>query len=49
LKYPNYKNDEDLNVHVRVFHVDVKANGETFEELYIMNAFNYILKVTTLD
>jgi hypothetical protein len=31
------------NVHVRVFNVAVRANGETFEE-YISNAFNYTLK-----
>jgi len=33
---------------VKVFHAVFKANGETYEE-YIINAFTYTLKETTLD
>jgi len=43
LKYPYYKKDADVDAHVRVFNVDVKANGETSKE-YIITTFNYTLK-----
>jgi hypothetical protein len=48
LKYQNYKKDVDPNVHVRMFQVVVKANGETLQE-FIINTFNYTLKEMTLD
>ncbi len=48
LKYPYYEKDADLAAHVRVFNVDVRANGKTSKE-YIITAFNYILKETSLD
>jgi hypothetical protein len=38
---------KNLDAHVRVFHVIFWANWETFEELYIINAFNYTLRVMT--
>jgi hypothetical protein len=41
--YPNYKKNVDPDVHVRVFNVTVRTNGETYEE-YIINAFSYTLK-----
>jgi hypothetical protein len=47
-KYPNFKKDDNPNVHVRMFNFVVKANAETFKE-YIINAFNYMLKDTTSD
>jgi hypothetical protein len=44
LKYPNYKKDADLDVHVNVFHSIVKVTRETYEE-YIINAFNYTFRL----
>jgi hypothetical protein len=41
--YPNYKKNVNLDVHVRVFNVTIKTNGETYEE-YIINAFSYALR-----
>jgi len=38
----------DPNVHVTMFNSIVKVNAKTFEE-YIINAFNYTLRDTTLD
>ncbi len=48
LKYPNFKKDVDLDALVRAFNFAMKANVETFEE-YIINAFNYKLRDTTLN
>jgi hypothetical protein len=48
LKYPNYKKDANPNVHVTMFQVAIRVNGETFEE-YIINAFNYTLREMRLD
>jgi hypothetical protein len=48
LKYLNFKKDVDLDAHVKVFNSIVKTNIEISEE-YIVNVFNYMLKVTTLD
>ncbi len=47
-KYPDFKKDDDLDVHVKVFNFVVKANAETSKE-YIINAFNYTLRNTTSD
>jgi len=50
LKYPDFIKDVDANVdvHVRVFDFRMKANAETFEK-YIINAFSYTLRNTTLN
>jgi len=48
LKYPNFKKDDDPDVHVRMFNFVIKSNAKTFEE-YIINAFNYTLRDITLD
>ncbi len=45
-KYPNFKKDVDLDVHVKVFNSIVKANVKAFEE-YIINAFSYMLRDKT--
>jgi hypothetical protein len=42
LKYPDKKN-ANPNVHVTIFHVAIRTNGETSKE-YIINAFNCTLK-----
>jgi hypothetical protein len=47
-KYPHFKKDVDLDVHVKLFNFVAKTNVKTFEE-YIINAFSYTLKDTTLD
>jgi len=46
-KYLDFKKDVDLDVHVRVFNFAIKKNVKTFEE-YIINAFSYMLRDTTL-
>jgi hypothetical protein len=46
LKYLDNKKYANPNVHVKVFNVVVRANGETYEE-YIINAFSYTQKKTT--
>jgi hypothetical protein len=48
LKYPNFKKDVDLNLHVRIFNFAIKANVKTSKE-YNINLFNYMLRDTTLD
>jgi len=48
MKYLDYKEDVDLNAHVKVFQAVIRANGKTFEE-YIINAFSYTLRETTSD
>ncbi len=48
LKYPNFKKNDDLNVHLRVFNFVIKKNVETSKE-YIINVFNYTLRDITLD
>jgi hypothetical protein len=47
LKYPDFKKDVDPDAHVRMFNSKVKANTKTSKE-YIINAFNYMLRNTTL-
>jgi hypothetical protein len=42
LKYPDYKKDADLDVHVKVFQATIKSNGKT-----IINAFSYTFRETT--
>jgi hypothetical protein len=37
-----------MDVHVKVFNFVMKANAKSFEK-YIINAFSYMLKDTTLD
>ncbi len=46
LKYPDFKKDDNVDVHVRVFNFAMKANAKTFEE-YIINAISYTLRDTT--
>jgi hypothetical protein len=43
LDYLKFKNDYNPNVHVWVFKVTVKANGEIIDEK-ITNLFNFTLK-----
>ncbi len=43
LNHPKYKKNFDSNVHVRVFKVAIKANGETIDE-EIANLFNFMLR-----
>jgi hypothetical protein len=45
-RYPNFKKNVNLNVHVRVFNFVEKTNAKTFEE-YTINAFTYTLRDTT--
>ncbi len=42
-KYPNYKKEENLDVHVKVFNATIRTNGETSKKDKI-NAFTYTLK-----
>ncbi len=46
-KYLKYNKDAYLDYHVRIFHVVVRANGETYEK-YVINAFSYTLRKMTL-
>jgi hypothetical protein len=48
LKYLDFKKDVDPNAHVKMFNSTIKANAEISEE-YIINAFNYMLRNTTLN
>ncbi len=48
VKYLDFKNDVDLDVHVRMFNFVIKRNVETFEK-YIINAFSYMLRDMTSD
>jgi hypothetical protein len=48
LKYLDFKKNVDLDVHVRIFSFTMKANIKSFEE-YIINAFGYTLRDTTLN
>ncbi len=48
IKYLDFKKNADPNAHVRVFNSIMKANVKTFEK-YIINAFDYMLKDTTLN
>jgi hypothetical protein len=43
LKYHEYKKDYDMDVHIKVFKVMIKTNGETINE-EIKNMFNFKLK-----
>jgi hypothetical protein len=47
-KYPNFKKDVDPDAHVKVFNYVVIINEKNSEE-YIINAFSYMLRDTTLD
>ncbi len=47
-KYPNFKKDVDLDAHVKVFNYVVKGNAKSSKK-YIINAFSYMLRDTTLD
>jgi hypothetical protein len=42
-KYPNFKKDVDLDVHVTMFNFSIKMNAKTFEK-DIINVFSYILR-----
>jgi hypothetical protein len=42
-KYPNFKKDVDLDVHVKVFNSIVKVNVKTSEK-FIINVFSYTLR-----
>jgi len=44
--YLEYKKDSDSDVHVQVFKVTIKVNGETIDE-EITNLFNFTLKDST--
>jgi hypothetical protein len=48
LKYLDFKKNVDPYAHVRVFNYVVKANAKTFKE-YVINAFKYMIRDTTLD
>ncbi len=48
LKYLDFKKDVDLDAHVRVFYIIMKANVKTCKE-YIINVCSYMLKDTTSD
>ncbi len=48
LKYHSYKKNNNLNVHVWIFKVAIKVNGETIDKK-ITNLFNFMLKDNTLD
>jgi hypothetical protein len=48
LKHFDLKKDANPNAHVRMFNFAVKVNVETSKE-YIINAFSYMLRNTTLD
>jgi hypothetical protein len=43
-----YKKDFNLDVHVRIFKVAIKANNETIDEK-ITNMFNFTLKDNAFD
>jgi len=46
--YHDFKKNVSPNAHVKVFNSVIKTNAKSFEE-YIITAFNYTLKDTTLD
>jgi len=47
-KYPNFKKEIDLYVHVKMFNSIVKTNVETSKE-YIINVFSYMLRDMASD
>jgi len=47
-KYPDFKKDVDLDVHVKVFNSIVKVNVKTSEK-FIINVFSYTLRDITSD
>jgi hypothetical protein len=47
-KYPNFKEDDDPDAHVKVFNYVIKENSKTFKK-YIINVFSYTLRNTTSD
>jgi hypothetical protein len=48
LKYPSFKKDVDLDVHVKMFNSVVKANAKTFDE-YIIIVLSYMLRDMALN
>ncbi len=46
MNHPKYKKNFDLDAHVRVFKVAMKANGEMIDE-EIANLFNFMLRDNT--
>jgi hypothetical protein len=48
LNYLEYMKDFDLDVHVKVFKVAIRANGET-EDVKIVKLFSFTLKDTIYD
>jgi hypothetical protein len=48
VKYLDFKKDDDSDVHGKIFNFVVKTNAKKIEE-YIINAFTYTLRDTTLD
>jgi len=48
LNYPEYVNNFNLDAHVRVFKVAIKANGET-KDVKIVNMFSFTLKDTMFN
>jgi hypothetical protein len=48
IKYPDFKTNDNPDVHVKVFNFVIKANAKTSKE-YIVNAFSYTLRDTALD
>ncbi len=48
LNYPEYVKDFDPDVHVRVFKVAIRVNGE-IEDVEIVNMFSFTLKDIVCD
>jgi hypothetical protein len=48
LNYPNYVLDADLDVHVKVFKVAIKANGE-IDDAKIVNLFSFTFRDIVFD
>jgi hypothetical protein len=48
LNYPPYKKNFDPDVHVRVFKVIIKTNGEMID-VEITNLFNFTMRDNALD
>jgi hypothetical protein len=46
--YPKYVKDFDLDVHVKIFKVFIRANNET-NDVEIVNLFNFTFKDTMFD
>jgi hypothetical protein len=48
LNYPKYVKDFDLDVHVKVFKVAIKANNETYD-VEIVNMFSFTFRDIMFD